>query len=235
MKNQLKSLAASVALLAGANIYAYADEATDALATKGVEAAKKGEYSQAETIFKENLQLLEQPRYTKADRVMGVRLLLKLYLEQKKFADVEPLIKRLIAIDEEEKDTKYLILDLDIFAVTLLSQNRAAEAIAVMKQKIDLNEKLPAPGDVLADDYLKMGLIYENAGQTADCEEALRKSLAYRDKIGDVSSSDLVTNLIGLGTVCKRQEKLAEAEQFFARARALKEKVAPSSSPLPTK
>ncbi len=231
MKIYFKTAAMALTLLATANLSAFADAARDELLTRGMEAAMKGNYSEAETIFKQGQVMTEQPQYSKADRALSLRLLVKIYLDQKRWADAEPLVKRSIVLDEEGKVTEDLINDLDALAIIYLSQGHAAEAIPVMKRKIELDEKLPAAPAVLADDYLKIGLIYDRAGQTADCEEVLRKSLAIRDKIGDVNSSDLTTNLVGLATVCNRQEKYADAEQFYSRALAIKDKSLGPDSP----
>jgi len=221
-------------VLLSTNNSALADDSREQALKRGMAAINAGNYAEADTAFQQCLKISEGKDYTAADVAMSLHWLVKINLDQHKWQEAEPLIKRALTIDENElKDMRVAAFDLDALAVDYLSLDRPREALEAMQRKIAIDEKNTQALDPLfAENYLKMGMIYDKAKMLAESETALRKSLEIRDKNGD-RSSDLIINLVGLGSVCLEQKKYVDALPFLNRALTIKEKeVGPESADL---
>ncbi len=183
---------------------------------------------QVAAIFERILKIVQDaPHRDIHDVSMWTRNLGKIYQEQKKFAEAEPLFQQDIALAEK--------IDPDWLAVELLTQadfyrawgkyDRAElatnRAIALREAKL---KGLGPDGDVL-DAQLDVSICLDNLGQTClawghleQAEAAYRRSLAIGEKYLNPDQSDLRPRLLGLADTLRAERKYDQAEPLYKRA-----------------
>ncbi|MFN7835727.1 MAG: tetratricopeptide repeat protein [Burkholderiaceae bacterium] len=103
-------------------------------------------------------------------------------------------------------------------------QNKIDSAIGLYEQTARLQEKLNGANDPgLALTLYQLGLAHNSRLQTASARAALQRSLAIRSKIA-ADPLDTADSLFALGQVEENANQLAEAQDYYRRALAIRER-----------
>lgn len=150
-----------------------------------------------------------------------------LHLDQRKYAEAEPLWKRLLAIREKvlkesPSDTNLLNVatSLQELAQCYFEQGKHTEAEPLWKRSLSIREQILSPDDpVIASSFSALATNYSKQGRYKDAEPMARQGLALFEKKFGTNDRHVLASLFILAECCQKQGKYAEAEQLLRRAR----------------
>jgi tetratricopeptide (TPR) repeat protein len=108
-----------------------------------------------------------------------------LYINERRYAEAEPLLNRSLAIAEKVlgPDHPNVAQTLNNLAMLYDRQGRYADAERLLKRSLAASEKTLGPNHPdLADLLDNLAGVYKDQGRTADAEQLHRRSTAIREK-----------------------------------------------------
>ncbi|MBO0756798.1 MAG: CHAT domain-containing protein, partial [Bradyrhizobiaceae bacterium] len=150
-----------------------------------------------------------------------------LYQAQGRYAEAEPIMKRVLAIDEKAlgPDHPDVSRDLGNLAALYQAQGRYAEAEPIMKRALAIDEKALGPDHPDVGRYLNtLAALYLNQGRYAEAEPLYMRALAILEKALGPDHPNVGTDLNNLALLYQAQGRDAEAEPLYKRAIAIDEK-----------
>jgi serine/threonine protein kinase len=151
--------------------------------------------------------------------------LAKYYYQQHRFAEAEPLLKRLVAIREkvlgpihaEVADT--LIRLADCYS----AKGKYAEAEPLYKRSLAIREKVLGPmHEYVADTSIQLADCYSARGKYAEAEPLYKRSLKISEKALGPNHARVAAALNALACCYEHQGKQAEAEPLLKRAHVIR-------------
>ncbi len=147
--------------------------------------------------------------------------------EQHRMAEAEPLLRRVLAIDQKVFGPEHpqVAAGLNNLALLLLDTNRLAEAEPLMRQAQSIWEKsLGAEHPQVATALSNLALLLQNTNRPAEAEPLSRRALMISEKVLDPNHPDVALRLGNLATLLQETNRCAEAEPMHRRALAIREK-----------
>jgi tetratricopeptide (TPR) repeat protein len=163
----------------------------------------------------------------------GLGTLAEFYQDTGRFAEAEPLLKRIVAIEEETHGSEYPGLTFELHRLARFYEEigRLAEAEPLLKRIVAIEEKAYGPDHLeLVDDLFYLALFYEN-GRSVEAEPLLKRIIAIEEKAYGPDRPQLVDDLQMLTRVYWRIGRFAEAEPLLKRAIAITERAYGSECP----
>ena len=153
--------------------------------------------------------------------------LASLYQAQGKYAEAEPLSRRVLAISEKilGPDHPGVATSLNNLASLYQAQGKYAEAEPLSRRVLAIREKILGPDhpDVVTS-LNTLASLYQAQSKYAGAEPLFRRSLAIREKALGPDHPDVATSLNNLAELYHDQGKYVEAEPLSRRALAISEK-----------
>jgi tetratricopeptide (TPR) repeat protein len=222
---------------------------------RGIASYLKGQYAQAEKLLRataekkerdlvETLHYLaasqfEQAKYRlagdnlrKAIALSGedvhlLRGLGRCHYHLAEWAEAEPLLRRVLAIDETTfgPDRPDVDISLGDLALLLRETNRLAEAEPLMRRALEIDEKSFGPDHPrVAISLNNLALVLQDTNRLAEAEPLMRRALAIDEKNLGPDHPDVAVHLNNLALLLKATNRLEEAEPLMRRALAINEK-----------
>ena len=152
----------------------------------------------------------------------------RLYRNQGRYQEAEPLVKRALAIYEKAlgSDHPNAASSLNNLAVLYVSQGRYEEAEPLHRGALAIYEKALGPDHPdTASSLNNLAGLYNSQGRYEEAEPLYRRALAIREKALGPDHPDTASSLNNLATVYDSQGRYEEAEPLYRRALAIREKV----------
>ena len=228
---------------------------TQDLRDRGIAAYLKGQYRQAEeflngAVEKEELDLVETLQYLGATQYRRAKYsaaadsfrkalalrsedpTLLSWLGQSHHAladwtEAEPLLRRVLAIDEKScgPDHSKVATDLNNLAMLLQDTGRFTEAEPLLRRALAIDEKSYGPEHPnVASDLNDLAALLHDTGRLAEAEPLMRHALAIDEKSYGPEHPNVATALNNLAQLLKATDRFAEAEPLMRRTLAIDEK-----------
>ena len=188
----------------------------------------RGRYTDAEKIYKNNLQLFESlPVPDEAGTATTLNNLAGLYQLQGHYRDAEPLYRRALALrtsvlGPNHHDTAGSLNNL---AVLLQAEGRYGEALDLYKRSLQLLKRAPEQNRLQRATALdNLGEIYRVLGDYKKAEPLFQRALSIRRKTSGADHVDVAASYNNLAGLREAQGRLAEAERLYKKALDLHEK-----------
>jgi CHAT domain-containing protein/Tfp pilus assembly protein PilF len=160
--------------------------------------------------------------------------LVRLYRNQGRTAEAEPLLQRALAIREKAlgRDHPDVATSLNDLAVLYRDQGRTAEAEPLYKRSLAIWEKALGPDHPdVATSLNNLAGLYGTEGRYAEAEPLYKRSLAIVEKALGPDHPDVASSLNNLAELYRTQGRTAEAELLYKRSLAIREKALGLSHP----
>ena len=161
------------------------------------------------------------------DVAVSLNLLARLYFEQGRYAEAEPLAKRALAIWEGALGPEHPTIagNLNLLARVYADSGRYAEAEPLYKRAVAIWEKAfgPEHPDV-AMGLNNLANLYMDEGRYAEAEPLHKRALAIREKLFGAEHPEVAMSLTNLGRLYFEEGRYAEAEPIRKQALAIWEK-----------
>ena len=147
--------------------------------------------------------------------------------EQGKYAEAEPLLKRLLSIAEKALGPEHptVATALDNLAEPYRAQGRYTEAEPLYKRSLSIREKALGPDHLdVATSLNNLAMLYQFQGRYAEAEPLYKRSLSIREKALGPDHPDVATSLNNLALLYQFQGRYGEAEPLLKRALSILEK-----------
>jgi tetratricopeptide (TPR) repeat protein len=142
------------------------------------------------------------------------------------YAEVEPLMRRALAIDEQSygPDHPNVAARLNNLAVLLKATNRLAEAEPLMRRTLEIDERSYGPDHPeVAIDLNNLAQLFKATNRLAEAEPLMRRTLAIDEKNYGLDHPNVARDLNNLAELLRGTDRLAEAEPLCRRALAISE------------
>ncbi|MGD9683550.1 MAG: tetratricopeptide repeat protein [Candidatus Obscuribacterales bacterium] len=191
----------------------------------GLEARQKGDYRKAEELLRTALdQTRDRPA---ADQLQSLNSLSVVLTELGRPAEAEPLLRRVLAIQERllPADSLETARTLSNLSECLRQQGKLEEAEKLIRRSLPIVEKQLGSDDLAASVVLNnLSMILLDQCRYDEAEELMKRSLAIRQTRLGAEDKAVATVLNNLATLNYRQGRYNEAESLFRRALAIWEK-----------
>jgi CHAT domain-containing protein/Tfp pilus assembly protein PilF len=189
----------------------------------------QGRYSEAEPLFKQVLQIIENVLGKEHPSTLrSMNNLAFLYKAQGRYSEAEPLYKQALQLREKVlgKEHPSTLSSMNNLAILYESQGRHSEAEPLFKQALQLREKVLGKEhpDTLTSMNNLAGL-YESQGRYSEAEPLYKQALQLSEKVLGKEHPDTLTSMNNLAFLYKAQGRYSEAEPLFKQALQLMEKV----------
>lgn len=204
-------------------------EAAHLLNQAGYYLSERGRYTEAESLFRQNLAINERVLGAKhPDTAGSLNNLAALYRSLGKYAEAEPLFQRSLTIREQvlgsgHPDTAHTLNNL---AYLYYMQGKYTEAeplyqrsLAIREQVLGLNHPDTARG------LNNLAACYQAMGKHIEAEPLAQQALAIREQVLGSDHPDIAQSLNTLAAIYMSEEKYAEAELLLQRALEICERV----------
>jgi CHAT domain-containing protein/Tfp pilus assembly protein PilF len=151
-----------------------------------------------------------------------------LYLQQDRYADAEPLLKRALAVREKAlgPDHPTVAPELNNLAKLYDDQNRYADAELLYKRALAIHEKWRGPEHPrFANSLNNLAVLYTHQSRYSDAEPLFKRALLIREKVFGPDHLVVATSLTSLADLYRAQGRYADAEPLYRRALEIKVKV----------
>lgn len=155
---------------------------------------------------------------------LSLNKLADFYFAQSRYREVEPLLKRALAITEKEKgaDSEQAAGTVEKLAELYRAQRRYAEAEPLYKRALDLQERKHGTDTMYSVGPLgKLVQIYEGLGRYGEAEQLMLRSHAAWEKANGPEAPLTAASLVGLAKFYLKSQKWSEASQTSGRATAI--------------
>jgi tetratricopeptide (TPR) repeat protein len=139
-------------------------------------------------------------------------------------AEAEPLMRRVLAIDEASHGPAHPSVARDLSSVALLLKDtgRHEEAERLMRRALAIDEAHDGSDDRnVATDLSNLALLLKDTGRHEEAERLMRRALGIDDGSNDPHPPDVARDLSNLGLLLKDMGRLEEAEPLLRRALAI--------------
>jgi len=146
--------------------------------------------------------------------------------ERARYAEVEPLYRRALAIDEQAlgPDHPATATSLNNLAGLYRAQGRWAEAEPLLQRALAIREQALGPDHpATATSLNNLASLYQDQGRWAEAEPLFERALAIREQARGRDHPDTAGSLNNLARLYRSQGRRAEAEPLFERALAIRE------------
>jgi tetratricopeptide (TPR) repeat protein len=188
---------------------------------------ERGQYAEAEPLYKRSLAINEKalgPEHPHVATVLNNLALL--YNVQGKYTEAEPLYKRSLAIDEKAlgPDHPDLATDLDNLALLYGNQGNYTQAEPLFKRSLAIREKVLEPDHPdMAFSLNNLATLYYAQGNYTQAEPLFKRSLEIFENALGPDHPNLATSLNNLAVFYRAQGKYTEAEPLYKRSLAIRE------------
>ncbi len=184
--------------------------------------ATQGRIAEAEPLYERALAIAEKT-LNPADPMIGTYMnnTAEIYVQQKKFKEAEDLYKKAIAVIEKSgKENEMLASPLGNLAEFYNEQKRFAEAKPLFERALALTQaSYGANSAEIAEILHNQAVMCENQKDYLGAEQLYQKSLNVLGK--QRNTPGIAVDLNNLATLYQVQERFADAEPVFKRARAV--------------
>ena len=191
------------------------------------QAYRQRRYAEAEKSLREALKEAERLGPEHPAVATTLNYLGGLYGTQGRYAEVEPLIKRALAIREKALGPEHPDVAASLHGLALLYQARAQYAAAepLYKRALGILEKARGPAHPqVATSLDSLADVYRAQGRYAQAEPLHKRALAIAEKALGPEDSQVATSLNSLAELYRAQGRYAEAEPLYKRALGILEK-----------
>ena len=193
----------------------------------GRKARQLGRYAEAENSLRTALKLAEQ--FRNGEYIVGESLnnLAELYYAQGKYAEVQPLYQRALAIREKVLGPEHpnVATSLNNLAALYYAQGKYAEVEPLYQRALAILEKVLGPEHPhVAVSLNNLALLYHNQGKYAEAEPLHQRALAIAEKALGPEHPDVATSLENYAILLRKTGRNAEADELEKRARAIRGK-----------
>jgi len=143
------------------------------------------------------------------------------------YTEAEPLMRRVLAIDEQSfgDDHPNVARDLNNLAQLLQATNRLAEAEPLMRRALAIDEQSFGPDHHnVAIDLNNLAQLLRATNRLAEAEPLTRRALAMDEQSFGADHPNVATDLSNLAALFYVTNRLAEAEPLMRRALAINER-----------
>lgn len=201
----------------------------------GATAWARHDFAKAETFYKAALAIFDSESQRNEERVAVISANLAGVYMEVRYAEAEPLLKRVIEVREKASPPDPLLLALALRNLGNLynKESRKDEAEPVVRRAFDISLKALGPDNpAMWDSYLALGLMCQEAARYAESEQLLEKAVALRERMAGGDDLALAGALVHLGTSYRLHLDYARAEPPYARALAIRERRVPPDDAL---
>jgi tetratricopeptide (TPR) repeat protein len=195
----------------------------------------KGNYSEAEDLFRRALkiaELLADPSSpTLASAVNNLALLLQ---DTGRLAEAESLYRRALEIDEKVLGQGHpnVARDLNNLASVLHASGRGGEAEPLLRRALQIDIALHGPGHPeVAVDLSNLASVLRDAGRLGEAESLFRRALEILSISFGQAHAKVATALSNLASVLEASNRLTEAEPLHRQALEIDEATLGPSHP----
>jgi eukaryotic-like serine/threonine-protein kinase len=205
-------------------------EVAGSLHDLGELARQRGRWPEAEELFGRALAIYERHPQEQTGRAKTLSSLAGVFWRTARLDDAEPLMRRVLAIDEAILGPHHPRLARTLNNLGLIAQqhDRQGEAEALFRRALAIKEQsLGAEHPELASTIYNIGVCRQ---QLADLDGALAlfgRALALDEKAHGSEHPNVAFTLIGLGTALRDRGRSAEAEAAYRRALAILDRALP--------
>jgi tetratricopeptide (TPR) repeat protein len=189
---------------------------------------ERGQYAEAESLFKQSLSISAKVSgQDHVDVALSLNNLAELYRVQGKYAEAEILYKQSLAIDEKALGPDHLTVSIDLNNLAGLYQDQGnyTEAEPLFKRSLAIKEKALEPDHFdVALSLNNLAEVYREQGKYIEAEPLYKRSLTIREKTLGSDHPRMATSFNNLALLYQAQDKNTEAEPLFKRALAIFEK-----------
>ncbi|MBK9143448.1 MAG: tetratricopeptide repeat protein [Candidatus Melainabacteria bacterium] len=191
----------------------------------GLDARQRGDYRKSEELLRAALeQSSDRPA---ADQLQSLNSLSVVLTELGRSAEAEPLLRRVLAIQEMSLpgDSLETARTLSNLSECLRQQGKLDEAEKLNRRSLPIVEKHLGSNDLAASVVINnLSMILLDQCRYAEAEELMKRSLDIRETRLGAQDKLVATVLNNLATLNYRQGKYREAESLFRRTLAIWEK-----------
>ncbi|KAF2184996.1 TPR-like protein [Zopfia rhizophila CBS 207.26] len=188
-----------------------------------------GNYSKAEQLFRQTLQLLENVLGKEhPDTLMSMTGLAISLRQQGKFAEAEAMDRQTLQLKEKVlgKEHPDTLMGMTGLASSLRQQGKFAEAEAMDRQALQLKEKVLGkehPNTLM--DMTGLASSLRQQGKFAEAEAMDRQALQLKEKVLGKKHPNTLMSMNNVAVSLQQQGKFAEAEAMDRQTLQLKKKV----------
>lgn len=149
-----------------------------------------------------------------------------LFLAKARHAEAEPLMRRVLAIDEKSLGTEHpeIAISLNNLAQLLQDTNRIAEAEPLLRHALGVFERYFGPEHPnVASNLNNLALLLQDTNRLDEAESLVRRALAIDEQSFGTEHTEVATDLSNLALLLRDTDRLAEAEPLMQRALAIDE------------
>lgn len=187
--------------------------------SQGMLMQETGHLSQAEKIFRKNLEIRAHRYPEGAPMVMVARMNLAYLLQlEGAFEEAERLNREVLAVFDRAPEMKnqFRLTALNNLAVTLLETDRMAEAEVYAREALEGRVQLFGPENSLTAYSMRTkALILWKRGELDAAEEQLRATLDVRRKTLGPDHAETLVSINDLAILLTKRERYTDAETFF--------------------
>lgn len=191
----------------------------------GKQAFKSGLYDQAEKHFKSALKTAESFHSQDSRLANALNNLAELYRTQARYADAEPIYKRLLSVAEKSWWQKDIGIAISHHNLASLYRDECRDDDALKESNMALsiwNEKVKRPNDAIKASLLNgLAKTYRDKGDYVQAEILALEALAIKEKALGKDHIEVAAVLDNLGGIYRDQHKYADAEVAYQRALAI--------------
>ena len=191
----------------------------------GVYCYFRGQYKEAESLYKQAVAIFEKalgPDHPEVAQILNN--LAELYRNQGKLTDAEPLYKKALDIFEKAlgPDHPQVATSLNNLALLYKQQGKLAEAEPLYKQALDISEKALDPNHPnIANRLNNLAMLYHQQGKLADAEPLYKQAIDIFKKALGLQHPTLAVCLENYAGLLRAMHRDDEAEELDNRARAI--------------
>ncbi|HKY03429.1 MAG TPA: FxSxx-COOH system tetratricopeptide repeat protein [Blastocatellia bacterium] len=203
-------------------------EAMRVVSQAAVYIQERGQYSEAERLFKQALEFAEE-LFKQDDPNLAICLnnLAGVYIIQDKYAEAELLYKRALAIREKllEPDHPSLAVGINNLAFLYRKQRKYKDAESLFKRSLAIKERvLESNHPGIANTLDNLACLYQEQGKYKEAEPLYKRALAIREMTLRPDDPELAMSLNNLSTLYYDQGMYGEAEPLIKRSVEIFEK-----------
>jgi tetratricopeptide (TPR) repeat protein len=182
-----------------------------------------GNYSKAESIYKEALAILEKPSNNTWRAVVRVlKGLYDTYVNQEAYADAEPILGRCLEIIEGTVGTENADFAnyLNYQGAFFLDREKYVQAETVFKRSLEIRERVlkPAEHADIATSLNNLAKAYYYQGKYEQAEPLYQRAISITEKLQPLSLDNLAWYTKNYALLLYAQGKKAQAEETLRKA-----------------
>jgi tetratricopeptide (TPR) repeat protein len=190
---------------------------TFSLLNQGREAAKRGDYEEAENYHRLAVDVAEESG-DPAQRAEAIGDLGGIFLVRGRLSEAKELCLKSLALLRESKSTRYLPVVLNNLGVISMQTANFVQSETYFKDSLRAVRALPRPDPYEARVLNNLGAFYYTNKDLGKAEKAFKKAISVIEKHLDQDRGELALFLSNLGGVYVHRKKWDSAEPLLTRA-----------------